>query len=432
MVPLTQGAIVELTIDRPVAGGRMLARLGGQVVLVTGAIPGETVRARIERVGRVVLASACDILTPSSSRRAPAYDASCGGAAYAHIAYEAQPALKEAVIVDALRHGARIAWTTAIRVHTSHERGYRMKARLRVRGARPGFLREGTHEICNAADTGQLLEGTMPAVEGFLHALPRPVLESLDAIELAENLPGTERVLHLSWTERSRVPRVLVEAIRVVDGVTGVTVTDRATGLPVPVDGRAFVADQVPAFTEAPTAEGSGAVLQRHAPAFFQANRFLLRELVAAVLRQVPDGPVVDLYSGVGLFAIALAARGQPSVTAVEGDPVSGSDLSANATAFGARITVHREGVESWSAQERLDRETTIVLDPPRTGLSRPALDGLLALRAPRLVYVSCDVATLARDVRLATGAGYRLTHLEAFDLFPNTAHVETLAVLSR
>ena len=143
MMPLTQGAIVELTIDRPVAGGRMLARPAGPVVLVTGAIPGETVRARIERVGRVVLASACDILTPSSSRRAPAYDASCGGAVYAHIAYEAQPALKEAVIVDALatRRAHRLddrdsgAHLTRARLpHESAAAGARRAARVPSRG----------------------------------------------------------------------------------------------------------------------------------------------------------------------------------------------------------------------------------------------------------------------------------------------------------
>jgi 23S rRNA (uracil1939-C5)-methyltransferase len=79
-----------------------------------------------------------------------------------------------------------------------------------------------------------------------------------------------------------------------------------------------------------------------------------------------------------------------------------------------------------------LQRPDTVLLDPPRTGISQEAMSGLLGLKAPRLVYVSCDPATLARDVRRLVEAGYRLDHIEAFDLFPNTAHVETLAVLTR
>jgi 23S rRNA (uracil1939-C5)-methyltransferase len=80
----------------------------------------------------------------------------------------------------------------------------------------------------------------------------------------------------------------------------------------------------------------------------------------------------------------------------------------------------------------RFSGDSTVIVDPPRTGMSRAALDGVLAARATRLVYVSCDVATLARDLRRMLDAGYTLAHVEAFDLFPNTAHIETLAVLDR
>jgi 23S rRNA (uracil1939-C5)-methyltransferase len=107
-------------------------------------------------------------------------------------------------------------------------------------------------------------------------------------------------------------------------------------------------------------------------------------------------------------------------------------DLSTNATPLGRRLIVERQPVEAFVRRLRLPDDGTIVVDPPRTGMSRAALDGVLAARAARLVYVSCDVATLARDLRRMLDAGYALTSLEAFDLFPNTAHVETLAVLDR
>ena len=147
------------------------------------------------------------------------------------------------------------------------------------------------------------------------------------------------------------------------------------------------------------------------------------------MLQQVPDGTVTDLYAGVGLFAVSLAARGAGEIVAVEGDRSSARDLQSNAGAYGAAIRVEPLSVESYLARPRLERPDTIVLDPPRTGLSREAMSSLIGLRPPQVVYVSCDPATLARDTKRLAEAGYHLAHIEAFDLFPNTAHIETLAV---
>ena len=99
---------------------------------------------------------------------------------------------------------------------------------------------------------------------------------------------------------------------------------------------------------------------------------------------------------------------------------------------YGSAIHVRHLSVESYLQRRDLQRPDTIVLDPPRTGMSREAMSGMLGLKVPRVVYVSCDPATLARDVKRFSEVGYRLDHIEAFDLFPNTAHVETLAVLTR
>jgi tRNA/tmRNA/rRNA uracil-C5-methylase (TrmA/RlmC/RlmD family) len=177
--------------------------------------------------------------------------------------------------------------------------------------------------------------------------------------------------------------------------------------------------------------------LQRHASSFFQANRFLLPRLVASVVQHAGDGPVVDCYAGVGLFAVSLAAAapGRADILAIEGDPSSARDLLVNAQPFGDRIRVRHESVEHalvGADAPAPDSAATLIVDPPRTGMSREALDGVLRVGAARLIYVSCDVATLARDLRRILDHGYELTHLEAFDLFPNTAHVESLAVLVR
>jgi 23S rRNA (uracil1939-C5)-methyltransferase len=138
---------------------------------------------------------------------------------------------------------------------------------------------------------------------------------------------------------------------------------------------------------------------------------------------------VIDLYAGAGLFALSAAAVRSARVTAVEGDRVAAADLDANVRASGSGATAIHQSVEGFVAAPR-HGPATLIVDPPRTGLSREALKGIIRLRAGRIVYVSCDVATLARDVRRLVDAGYAVERLDAFDLFPNTPHVETVVVL--
>jgi 23S rRNA (uracil1939-C5)-methyltransferase len=153
---------------------------------------------------------------------------------------------------------------------------------------------------------------------------------------------------------------------------------------------------------------------------------------VNAVKEAVLPGSVVDLYAGVGLFGVCLAATGRHRVVAVEAHAASAADLRENAEPFGGSIRVVETSVERFVAAGVPARPFTLVLDPPRTGMTREAAEGAVALGASRVVFVSCDVATFARDVRRFADAGYRLESVRGFDLFPNTAHVEALAVLSR
>jgi tRNA/tmRNA/rRNA uracil-C5-methylase (TrmA/RlmC/RlmD family) len=143
---------------------------------------------------------------------------------------------------------------------------------------------------------------------------------------------------------------------------------------------------------------------------------------------------VIDLYAGVGLFGSALAAAGRDNVTAVDGDAVAGADLTRNAEPFGRRVAAIHRSVETHlaAARPRDIASATVIVDPPRTGISKEAMGHIIRKQPPRIVYVSCDVATLARDTRALHDAGYALSHLSGIDLFPNTAHVETVAVLAR
>ena len=176
----------------------------------------------------------------------------------------------------------------------------------------------------------------------------------------------------------------------------------------------------------------SGGALSRHVESFFQANRFVLPSLVAAVMQATPaDGSVLDLYAGVGLFSVCLAASGRRRITAVEGDRSSGADLQRNANPFAPALRVRIDSVED-HLRRRAGRPATIVVDPPRTGMSREAAQAIARAGAKRIVYVSCDPPTMARDARRLIDAGYALTSLAGFDLFPNTPHVETVGVFDR
>jgi 23S rRNA (uracil1939-C5)-methyltransferase len=421
---LTPGQTLPLDIDKPAAGGRMIARADGQVVLVSGAIPGERARVRIARVAKgVAYGDAVAIEAASPDRREPGGDPLCGGSLYAHICYPRQLALKSQIIADALARIGRVPWPAPIAVAASPEDGYRMRARVHLRGGRIGFFREASHEPCDARLTRQLLMSTCDALDEIGAKLT--ALQIAAEIELAENLAASDRVVHLE-TSAAIPPPLLAEVTRAA-ALTGVTVNGRHAGSP----GVAVAAGD-PHVRDVLSIDGHEIALRRHVLSFFQGNRFLLSELVSRVVMAVAEGDdVVDLYSGVGVFSVAAAMCRNATVTAVEGDFVAARDLAANAAPTGGRVAVVHRPVEDFVASHRTSPAAMIV-DPPRTGMSKQALEGSIRLAPRRVIYVSCDAATFARDTRRLIDAGYTLAHIEALDLFPNTPHVETIAILNR
>jgi 23S rRNA (uracil1939-C5)-methyltransferase len=424
---LAEGQQVELTIEKPASGGRMIARHLGQVVLVRGAIPGERVRAWIERAEkRMAYAVTREVLEPSPDRRDSGGDPLCGGALYSHIAYPRQLAIKSDVIRDAFARLGQHPLEQPIDVAGSPEEGYRMRARFHVHGARAGFYREGTHQLCDAAPTRQLSDDAVAAVMRLAAALERETAGAVLSISLSENIAGDRRVGHVEMAPGAPVPLDVLSRASDAAGLAGISTRDMETGQPIHA-GNPVLVD--PLRTVAGERAGDG-TLQRHAESFFQGNRFLLPALVAGVAEATPDsGEVLDLYAGVGLFSVALAALGRQDVTAVEGDRASGADLRENARAHAPRLVTHITRVEDYLARSTGKGPATLIVDPPRTGLSKDAAAGILRLNAARIVYVSCDPPTLARDARRFLDARYRLHSVRAFDLFPNTPHVETLAV---
>ena len=273
----------------------------------------------------------------------------------------------------------------------SPERGYRMRARLRVQDGRLGFFREGSHQLCDAALTGQLLPETTEWIAAAERLITREQLAGLNGIELSENIRGDERACHLDLDAGVDASRFAALA----GGLTGLSAarSDRPgvellAGIPT-------VSDVLHVNPDDPR---SALRLRRDVRAFFQANRYLLEPLLRRVVALAVPGRVIDLC-GRGPVR-ALAGRGGCGGRhARRGRPVSGASLEENAEPFRGRVNIVRRSVESFlSAGGR--HASTIIVDPPRTGLSKAALAGVLRAAPQRIVYVSCDVATFLRATR--------------------------------
>ncbi len=409
------GQLVTVTIEKPAAGGRMIARVDGQVVLVGGAIPGERVTARVERIGKgVAYAEATSIGERSPDRRDPFTDPLCGGCLYAHIAYPRQLEIKAQVIADAFARIGRIPLAAPVDVAPSPGEGYRMRARLHLRSGRLGFFREGTHEVCDARATRQLLPATSDVLDRLAAGLRPLNLDDIQEVELSENVDASQRAVHVEARARLDPRQLSVLAPLVNDGLTGLTT------------GRTLIAGD-PYITDVLAIDGHDIVWRRHVLAFFQGNRYLLRDLVTHVTSRIErDSRVVELYAGGGLFAVPTSLVRGAMVTAVEGDAIAAADLEVNATQAAGGVRAVRQAVEAFAGDVGASLDALIV-DPPRTGMSKEALENAVRLRARRVLYISCDVATLARDSRRLVDAGYELRRIDAFDMFPNTPHVEVV-----
>jgi 23S rRNA (uracil1939-C5)-methyltransferase len=402
----------------------MIARNDGLVFLVSGAIPGERVLARVERTARgVAYADTIAVEEASVDRRLPDADPLCGGCLYRHISYARQLVIKAEVIDDAFARIGHITLPTPVIVAPSPDEGYRMRARLHVRGGSAGFFREGTHDLCPARITRQLRPDTCEVIEQLTAGLRSLGSTHVRELDVSENIDASQRVVHLETLQLLR-PRDF-SGLRSTGGLTGLTLAAAGGSTAATIAGSPHVSDSF-------ELDGVPLTLRRHVLAFFQGNRFLLPALVAEVITHVSRGDrVIDLYAGAGLFSIAVAMVRGATVTAIEGDRTGAADLAWNASAAAGRVAASHQSVEAFVSGAPAS-PSVLIVDPPRTGMSRDALQGAIRLKASRIVYVSCDVATLARDARRFIDAGYALDTLKAFDLFPNTPHVESVVTFHR
>jgi 23S rRNA (uracil1939-C5)-methyltransferase len=424
------GDILETVIEKGVYRGRGLGHQDGRVIFVPRAHPGDRVRARLAEVHAGWAEGALvEVLEASPERRASPcpYVPLCGGCAYQDLSYEAQLRLKESVLRESLaRAGAR--WEGTVEVHASPERGWRLRASLHFSsgegGPRLGLRQEGTRKVVDVEACLQLSERMNRAARALREALlGRPALwPRLRGLDLLESPDGGTLLAVLETSLAASEAPALASLAGRVPGLDGFGV---GTGPRLQwLHGASHVEARV-----------LGLVLRAHARSFFQANRFLLEPLTRTVVDLVPagDSRVVDLYAGVGLFALPLAARGERDVLAVEWAGDAAEDARWGARRNGLeQVRVVAGDVATALAGVSAEAGERIVLDPPRTGVGREVVR-LVADRAPEaIVYVSCDPPTLGRDLSRLAERGYRPDRVHLFDLFPDTFHMETVVRLRR
>ncbi|WGP04710.1 TRAM domain-containing protein [Bacillus subtilis] len=448
----------ELTLDieAPAAGGTTVARHDGQVVFVSGALPGEKVRVRSEAgpPARFLRAAVTEVIEASAHRvpdrrldyvctdsavdpaggggaETPPGAAGFGGMEYAHVDLAHSRILKAEVLRDQLSRIGHIDFDAEVLPAPGETDGtdWRTRVQLAVDDeGRAGMLAPRSHEVipvttpplaAGALHDLDLLSLRVPGVRrlefawagdhGALIVRGRPNAQVLDAIEswlptsfslLAEAAEpeksrGRGRGARPRGRGRSHAP---APALRVIRG--GATLTET-------VDGRDFVVG---------------------ADGFWQVHREAAALLSSTVVEALPADveAITDLYCGVGLLGISAARATGAPLFGVEGVEAAIAHARDNAADLEARFLAL--GVD----RARLPDSDVIILDPPRAGAGRKATSAIIESSARTLVYVSCDPATLARDLAALTGEGFEIESLTGFDLFPLTAHLETVTVLRR
>jgi 23S rRNA (uracil1939-C5)-methyltransferase len=422
------GKELEVGIEKGVYRGLGLARHEGRVVFVPRGLPGDRFRVRVASAGRGLLrVSPLARLEDGPGRRASPCPVSdrCGGCSYQDLAYDHQLALKVGILRESLaRAGA--PFEGEIGITRSPEEGWRTRASLHLaegpEGLRLGLHEAASHRIVEFASCLQLSRSLNATVQTLRHALEArsSLVSRLETLDLAESADGTECVATLSGALRADDGPALAQVGSGVAGLTGLGFWRERRGR------RDFLLVRGDPHVHTTIL---GRRLRSHAASFFQANRFMVEDLARAVLDLVPTGGrVLDLYCGVGLFGVPLAARGE-AVLGAELGASAVADASANGRDLKHARFFRTDAGEALSRWPREAHEN-IVLDPPRSGAGRDVVGAVVGRRPSAVVYVSCDPPTLGRDLAEFGRLGYRPDRMRVFDMFPNTFHLETLARL--
>jgi 23S rRNA (uracil1939-C5)-methyltransferase len=447
-----------LSIEKLIYGGDGLARTPAgadgrsMAVFVPFVLPGEKVEADIRQEKSGFARGEVTQLVEASPDRVEArcrYFQQCGGCHYQHISYERQLEFKAEILRETLQRISKIELKSEIRLHASPPWHYRNRTRLQVRTEAEfalGFFQFGSHRFLPVRECpiGSPLLNRVMARLLALGGLNCPA--EVEEIELFADA-ADERLLAWAFCGHDADKKDLLhwaEALeREAPEISGVTFfsSRRRSSDGRSSDGRSsqqrIEEDDAPMDAKALAHSGAKALRYRtkdheyqvSAGAFFQVNRHLIDELVSVVTGNASGDVALDLYAGVGLFS-AVLARNFHHIFGVEASQTSHGDfvqnVPANVKGVGART---EDYLRSRPVRKSPD---LVVLDPPRTGAGKVVVRSLVELGAPRVRYVSCDPATLARDIAPLLASGYHIEEAHLFDLFPGTFHIESVMLLAR
>ncbi len=441
---LAPGQELEVVFSDLLANGQAVGRADGAVIFCAGPLPGERARVRIAGVKpKYAVGALSELLDVSPDRREPfcAVFGKCGGCQLQHLAYDAQLTWKTGVVRNALqRIGGFTGFEPARAIGMTRTRAYRNKMSLVVNAAGPGaklgFYRQRSH--------GVVPIDACPVVMPELDRCIKPLDAAVDA---SATLRGARHVVARASAETgqvvvtfaSRAPLpdlgdVAQPLAKTIPGVRGIGNSYDPAG-----ENAILGRKQRLAFGDDALTESIGDVSYRvSSGSFFQVNT----EAVAKIFEHLAPmlaSPlhVVDLYCGVGTFALFFARRGA-TVFGIEEHAQAVAEARRNAELNGVerRATFVAGRVEevlgSDDVRAALTAANVAFLDPPRKGSDEATLGAIVEAAVPRIWYLSCDPATLARDLKWVAAKGYRLDEVQPFDMFPQTGHVEALALLSR
>jgi len=392
--------------EKWIHGGRTLARLDGKVVFVEGLIPGERAEVKITKEGKGFSeAEVSAILTASPSRRLPKcrHAHECGGCQWQHVEYSEQLNAKTEILRDLFYRQGRIELPQNLIVEHGPEWEYRRRARMVQAGESWGYRKAKSHEVLIPQECPVLLQD---------------LAEQVCQQKLNQKHHG------------SRAPEYQLLAGETI-GIAQVFSKSRLSP-----QGQARAEAKTKTKESPDTAELQVSVgpkcIHAHAGSFFQSNAPLLDRFVQYIIEQCGSGKeAVELFSGVGFFTAWLQDAFQ-KVYSVERDPLCLWLAKKNTDS--SKVKFVREDATRWLGNHASSAKAPdlLLVDPPRTGLDKKLIQSLVKLLPRRIVYVSCDPATQARDVRLLCESGYRFRSVRGFDLYPQTYHIESVVVLER
>ena len=422
---------MDITIEKLIYGGEGLGHHDGSTVFVPFVLPAERVVAEpVEQKKKFIRARVARVLEPSPERVAPRcpHFGVCGGCDYQHAPYESQLRYKSAILRETLGRVGRIQWKGEIVEHASPAWSYRNRAQWKVRQIEGGdsaerqaigYFRAGSTALCDVEDCqilSPLLLKTLLALRGALAAGALP--SELREVEAFAGAGDSKLLLTATFARFPKKGDDVAKVFReIAPEIESLLFHDPGRDR-MELDGPGFVEYQ----------SGASTFRVGHL-SFFQVNRFLSDELAREVTSSEEGKLALDLFAGVGLFAVPLA-RSFAHVLAVESNPAATRDLESNARESSG-IEIRTADVERFLAKYK-GRPDLIVLDPPRAGLAPGDPKQLLRIAPERITYVSCEPPTLARDLAALTGGGYEITAIHIFDLFPQTFHMEAVVRLRR